>query len=131
VYVGEWNRVQIVAGGIAGAIAATAAEAVRSQRLLHYRFERRYLARLWKVPFEVVREFGLVTAFLLRRRRRGRFRELPFPAGRNDPSGRGRRGLVAVAATYSPNSYVVDIDCDAQVALVHELESQPEVSELS
>src|ERR671934_1271758 len=65
VYVGEWNRVQIVAGGIAAAIAATAAEAVRSQKLLHYRFERRYLAQLGKVPVQVLREFGLVTRFLL------------------------------------------------------------------
>ena len=81
--------------------------------------------------WQVVREFVLVTLFLgraLRRRRTpptGGFRTLAFPTGGPRPAERGRRAFAALAITYSPNSYVVDMDQDAHVVVVHTLSPVP------
>ena len=67
-------------------------------------------------------EFGLIAwALAVRRGMQGRFRTVALPVRGRDPAARGRRALLALAVTYSPNSYVVDVDEEEGVVLVHEL----------
>jgi multisubunit Na+/H+ antiporter MnhE subunit len=125
-YVGEWNGYEWIAGACGAAIAATAASVVHAQGLLRYRAELRWVRRSRKVLPQVFVDFGILTLALVQtavRRRpvRGRFFAREFRAGREDPEGRFRRGFVTAAATYSPNAYVLDIDCAEQTALVHDL----------
>jgi hypothetical protein len=109
-YEGERDRSEVIVGSAAAAIGATAATVAVDVALLRHRFELRVLARAAKVPWSVVREFGIVTWFLVRHPRGGgQFQRFEFPTGGNDPVGRARRAFTILVATYSPNSYVVDV----------------------
>lgn len=44
-----------------------------------------------------------------------------FPTGAKDPEGITWRAFVSVAASFSPNSYVIDIDPDTGNRLAHDL----------
>jgi multisubunit Na+/H+ antiporter MnhE subunit len=135
-YQGEYNRIEQIAAACAAAVAATVGVAVRRQERVGVRLELGWAARARSVPWQVVREFVLVTLFLgralLRRRTppTGGFRTLAFPTGGPRPAERGRRAFAALAITYSPNSYVVDMDQDTQVVVVHTLSPVPRGQEL-
>ena len=78
------------------------------------------------MPLIVVVDFGIVVwalvASLARREVvRGAFRAHDFPAGGDDPESAAVRAWVSVAATFSPNAYVVDLDPDHDLSLVHDL----------
>lgn len=123
-YVGAFDRVDVVAGILAAAVAATAAEVVRRQGLLRFRLEPQWVMSAWRVPFRIFWEFGLATvAFgrtLVRRRKpfRSGFETVPLPAAGDEP---GFRAWAAWAFTLSPNAYVVDVDRGARQTLVHAL----------
>jgi multisubunit Na+/H+ antiporter MnhE subunit len=130
-YQGEWNAVELYAAASAAALSVVVAFAVWGQALPAARVERRWLVRAGRIPWRVVREFGLITVFLVRQPRgEGEFRRLSFPAGGARPAERGRRAFVALATGYSPNSYVLDVDDDENVALVHVLSRVPEGQEM-
>lgn len=117
---GTVQAVELVAGLCAAAIGATGVEVVRSQGLLGFRVEWRWLRRGWKPLARVVPEFLLLMVALVRRPR-GRFRTLEFPAGGERAVDAGRRAFVVVAASLSPNRLVVDVDPETGGALVHDL----------
>ena len=130
-YQGEWNAIQIYAATAAAGLSLLVAFVLRRHVLPSVRVERRWLVRAVHIPWQVVREFGIVTLFLLRRRpREGEFRRLPFPAGGARPADRGRRAFIALATGYSPNSYVLDVDEDQGEVVVHVLERVPRGQEL-
>jgi multisubunit Na+/H+ antiporter MnhE subunit len=130
-YQGEWNAIQIYAAAAAAGLSLLVAFVLRRRVLPSVRVERRWLVRAVRIPWQVVREFGIVTLFLVRRRpREGEFRRLPFPAGGARPADRGRRVFIALATGYSPNSYVLDVDEEQGEALVHVLERVPRGQEL-
>ena len=134
-YQGEWNSIQLYAAASAGAVSATVAMLVRAYARPRVRFERRWLAHVARVPLDVLVEFVVVTRVLVRalaerRVPTGEFRAVPFPAGGSRPAERGRRALVTMAMGYSPNSYVVDIDEDQGLALVHLLSPVPRGEEV-
>jgi Na+/H+ ion antiporter subunit len=135
-YQGEYNKIEKIAAACAAAVAATVAVVVRRQERTDLRLEPRWLGRALRVPWQVVREFGIVTVFLARglARRRvpptGGFRTLAFPTGGARPAERGRRAFAALAMTYSANSYVVDMDEDEHAVVVHTLSPVPPGEEL-
>jgi multisubunit Na+/H+ antiporter MnhE subunit len=130
-YQGEWNAIQIYAAAAAAALSLLVAFVLRRHVLPATRVERRWLVRTARIPWQVVREFGIVTLFLVRRRpREGEFRRLPFPAGGARPADRGRRVFIALATGYSPNSYVLDVDEEQGEVLVHVLGRVPRGQEL-
>jgi multisubunit Na+/H+ antiporter MnhE subunit len=134
-YQGVWNPVELYAAAAAGAVSAGIAMLVRAYAAPRVRFERRWLVRTARVPLSVVAEFGVVTRVLVRalverRVPSGEFRAVPFPAGGSRPAERGRRALVTMAIGYSPNSYVVDIDQDQGLVLMHFLSPVPRGEEL-
>jgi multisubunit Na+/H+ antiporter MnhE subunit len=120
-YEGEWDTTEVIAGAAAAAIGATAATVAVEVALPRHRFELALLVRVAKVPWAVVHEFGMITAFLVRHPRGGgQFQryELSSP---NDPTGRARRAFIALIAALSPNSYILDIDPETGEVLAHTL----------
>jgi hypothetical protein len=118
--VGTVQDVERIAGLAAAAIGATAAEAVRSQGLLRYRVEARWLLRGTRQLLRVAPDFFRVLA-ALGRPPRGAFRTLPFPAGGQRDIDRGRRAWATLTASLAPNRLVVDLDPEQGEALVHDL----------
>jgi hypothetical protein len=74
------------------------------------------------VPQQIVVDFGIITVALVRsvfRRRvvRGEYRAHRFPAGK----GQSVRAWTTWAAQFSPNAYVIEIDAERELVLVHDL----------
>jgi hypothetical protein len=127
VLVGTNSGSELIAAGVAAFVAALLATALRRQRLLRFRFEARWLAKTLKVPWNVVRELGIVFwALALHlagvRHVSSRYRALPFPTGREDAVSAGRRAVASEADAISPNSFPVDMDCERKVVLRHDLD---------
>jgi len=118
--VGTIAHTELIAGLFAAAIGATAAEIVRSQGLLRYRVEWRWLRRTPAQVARVIPEFFLVLTTLIHPRR-GAFRTLEFPTGGERAVDRGRRAWAGLAASLAPNRVVVDVDEDTGLVLVHDL----------
>lgn len=122
---GEWDRQEWVAAAGAATIAASVAELARVRTGFAARVPLRAAADLPEVLLMVVVDFGVVVRALLaslarREVVRGSFRsrELSRPA---DAEGPGPRAWVALAASYSPNAYVVDLDRATRRVLLHDL----------
>jgi hypothetical protein len=122
---GEWDRQEWIAAAAAASVAATIGELARRYGRLRARVRPRVLAGAWTVPARLFVDFGILLWALgvsLARREvvRGRFVARPFPAGRGAEAV-GRRTWTAVAATFSPNAYVVGFDPDEKLVLLHDL----------
>ncbi|HET9184655.1 MAG TPA: hypothetical protein VFN82_00815 [Solirubrobacterales bacterium] len=116
---------QVVAGLLVAAVAATGSELVRRQQLARLRLRGGWLLRSWRPPANVPRDLWRLTVALARPARPGapaggRFRAIRFQAG-DDPEGRGREALAELAGSFSPNTYVVGLDRERGVLLVHQL----------
>lgn len=126
-WVGEWNAIEWEAAAVAGLVAAVAAVVVHRLGVLGFRVRAGWLAPVPGVLWQVVVDFGIlvrVLALTLARRRppRGVFRALPYDADRAGGGlADGRRAVDSLLATYSPNAYVVDVDPERGLALVHDL----------
>jgi hypothetical protein len=125
--VGTNAGIELVAGACAAALGAALAAGLRRRRLLAFRFEAPWLTKTLRVPWHVAREFTVVAwalALHLARVRpvRSTYRAFAFPAGRVDPVSRGRRALVTAADAVSPNTIPVDMDCERDLLLRHELD---------
>jgi multisubunit Na+/H+ antiporter MnhE subunit len=119
---GDWNRIEIIAAACGATVAATIAELGRSRAGVAPRIPLRWFARAWTVPHQIVVDFWIVTAALARSvlTRQvvcGEFRAHSFPAR----EGTGVRAWAAWAAQFSPNAYVVEIDAERELVLVHDL----------
>jgi multisubunit Na+/H+ antiporter MnhE subunit len=123
---GEWNAYEWVAGASAATVAATAGEVIRARAGRRARLSPRRLADVRLALPMVFVDFGIVMWALVRsvaRRRvvRGVFRAREYRAGGRDPTSVGRRAWVALLADYSPNAYIVDLDAERNVVLLHDL----------
>jgi multisubunit Na+/H+ antiporter MnhE subunit len=120
---------EVVLGLLAAAVAATAAEVVRDQDLVRFRLEPRWLRGLGRLPWQVLRDTWLLAEALWGQLRgrpvRGVFRVVPFPAEQDDARSAARRALVTGVVSLAPNTYVVGIEGDEGVVLVHQLVPEP------
>ena len=120
---------EVAAGLVAAAIAATAAELVRSQDLVRFRLDPRWLRGLTQLPWQVARDTWLLTAALWRhttgRPVHGTFRVVPFPREADDARSAARRALVTVVGSVAPNTVVVGIEGAEGELLVHQLVPEP------
>ena len=121
--VGTKAWLELVAGACAAVVGVIAAEVVRAQRLLGFRFHVRWLRDTGRPLARVLPDFVVLMLALVRRRRsRGAFRAVQFEPGGETPLGAGRRAFVTVAGSLAPNSLVVDIDRERNLVLVHEFD---------
>jgi hypothetical protein len=126
-HIGKWDRIDAVAGAVAAVVAATLAERARRAAGVHPRIVLGPFRRSLLMPLIVVADFGLVTyalAVSLNRRRvvRGRYLARDFAAGpKTTPEGAAHRAWTVLLSGYSPNAYVVDIDPEENVVLLHDL----------
>jgi hypothetical protein len=119
---GDWNRIEIIAAACGAAVAATIGEIARSRAGVEPRLPLVWVARAWSVPHQIFVDFWIVTVALARslvsrRIVRGEFRAHRFPA----KEGQGVRAWAVWAAQFSPNAYVVEVDAERELVLVHDL----------
>ena len=119
---GDWNRIQWIAAASAATVAATIGEIARARAGVAPRVPLRWLSRFWSVPHQVVIDFGIITlalvhSLLQRKIVRGEYRAHPFPAS----EGPGVRAWATWAGQFSPNAYVIEIDTERELVLVHDL----------
>jgi multisubunit Na+/H+ antiporter MnhE subunit len=128
-FVDTFAAAEVVLGLIAAAVATTAAELVRDQDLVRFRMEPRWLRGLGSLPWQVLRDTWLLAVALWGRLRgrpvRGVFRVVPFPVERDDARSAARRALVTGVVSLAPNTYVVGIEGDEGMMLVHQLVPGP------
>jgi hypothetical protein len=123
---GDWNRIEWIAAASAAAVAATLAELGRSAAGITFRVPVRQIGASWNVLPMVLVDFGIVMWALFASIARGRvvrgtFRVHEFEAHGETPFGASLRAWTTIAAGYSPNAFVVDIDPDRNLVLVHDL----------
>jgi multisubunit Na+/H+ antiporter MnhE subunit len=118
---------ELLAGAAAAALAALAAEVVSYQTATRYRIRAAWLLRALRLPGQVTSDtlavFGVLAQAIAGKAQppRGAFRELPVRYGDDTPLGVTRRVLLTGARSLTPNAFVVDIDKERDVMLVHEL----------
>jgi multisubunit Na+/H+ antiporter MnhE subunit len=118
---------EFVAGALAAAFAATGAELVRARGYAPFAPEFGWALMLLRLPREVVVDTWrmarlLVRHFLRGERVEGRFRIISFQCGsRDDPRAQARRAVAEWLGSLSPNTYVLEIDEQHHVAVVHQL----------
>lgn len=118
---------EMLAGAGFAALGAAALEAVRREGRLRFRPRPAWLALLLRLPLRVLADSALVFRTLgplLRGRQLGdRVRPVRFDAGASDDArSTARRALAVWLVSAAPNTIAVDLDLDADVLLVHELE---------
>ncbi len=120
--VGAMTRTDLVAGILAAMASATSVLVVRRLRLFDFRFRACWLLDARAVPWQLVRDSVVVAALV--RRPRSLWRARPFPAGGPDAASAGQRAFFAWAGSLGPNTVVVDVDRERDVALVHDLDAK-------
>jgi len=117
---------ELLAGAGAAALGATLAELALSQAGIRFRVRPRWLLAAFKLPGQVARDTVIVFAALARRLARGEeppsgFREIPIRFGDDSPEGVSRRVLMVGGYSVAPNTFVLGMDRDRQVMIVHQL----------
>jgi multisubunit Na+/H+ antiporter MnhE subunit len=113
--------------GIGVALIATAITSLTARALTeHARLRASMLRRLYRPLILLVGDSARVSWVLLkaiarRQPSRGRFRAVRYRATGDDREDVARRLLTQWGASLAPNRYVIGIDTDADVLLVHEL----------
>ena len=100
---------EFVAGALAAAFAATGAELVRSRGYAPFAPELAWSRGLLRLPREVVMDTWRMGMLLVRH------------FVRDDPRAQARRTVAEWLGCVSPNTYVIGIDEQHQVAVVHQL----------
>jgi hypothetical protein len=124
--VAEWTTVELVAATCVALPVAAAAELARAKNVGAVRVPLRWVGRAKSVPLTIVTDFGVITWALMRAGARGRrvegsFRVKPFTPDGTAGEAAGIRAWTTLAAGYSPNAYVIDIDPERGIVLLHDL----------
>ena len=127
---------ELIAGAAAAALAATGAELVRSRGYAPFAPDLAWSRGLSRLPKAVVMDTWRMAMLLVRHFVRGEpvdgsFRVVEFPVGPDaDPRAQAVRAVAAWLGCVSPNTYVLGVDEEHQVALLHQLihdETPPEL----
>jgi multisubunit Na+/H+ antiporter MnhE subunit len=113
-------------GILASAVAATAAVAVGEQRPFRFRPRAKWVLAAWRLPFDALRESGMVLARLPRQAARpgrsmGRFRVVHVSLPEDQDRAQTKAALLIAGGSVSPNMYVIEVDREAGTMLIHEL----------
>ncbi len=121
---------EVIAGAVAAALGASASTAVRAQRQVGSRFRTRWLGLAWRPFAQIAPDTWLLATVLWQRLVVGRevggsFRAVAFRASDKDRSGPARRALAEGFGSVAPNTYVIGIDHEHDLMLVHQLVATP------
>ena len=117
---------ELLAGAGASALAALAAELVTYQAAARFRMRVGWLVPALRLPGQVARDTVTVYAALWRRLARGEqppsaFLELPARFGDDSAEGATRRTLLIGGTSLAPNTFVLGLDADTDLMVVHRL----------
>ena len=120
------NTDELLAGAGAAALAALFAELVTYQAATRFGMRFRWLAPALSLPGQVVRDLGTVYAALWCRLTLGEqppsaFLEVPARYGDDTPEGVTRRTLLIGGTSVAPNTFVLGIDAERDVMVIHRL----------
>jgi hypothetical protein len=117
---------ELLAGTGAAALAALFVLWVGARAGVRLRVRARWLAPAARLPWDVLRDTGIVFAALWWRVARGeqpasRLRELPARYGGTDAESVTRRVLLVAGRSVAPNAFAVSLEPGRDVLVVHEL----------
>lgn len=113
---------ELVTGAVIATIAASLATLVRAQRRVVIRPRVGWLVGLWRPLARYPRDMWTLTRALARRHPvEGKLYALPFRPGSDDAHSAARRVLGPSAGSFAPNTFVVGLDPESGVLLVHQL----------
>jgi len=118
---------ELITGAACSLIAAAAVAAVEREGHIHFRIRPSWLLPLLKLPWRSLADSAIVFTALARGLTGGRMpygsvRAVRFDAGgERDPRDSSRRALAGWIGSFTPNGFVIGIDLDEDVMLVHEL----------
>lgn len=118
--------VELIVGAGAAVIAATTWAVAHTLLWPGYRIKLAVLADMLRLPWQITRDFAVVSALLFaaaRRRRRlsGSVRWAPFDTSADEASVRGSKMMTAVLQSAAPNTVLLGFDTERARMLVHEL----------
>ena len=118
---------ELVTGAVCAAVAALGVVLVKRETHVHFRLRAAWLAPLARLPWRTVADSAILFRALARQLAggpapRGSLRAVRFQAGgEHDPQASSRRALAGWLGSFAPNGFVVGIDLEEDVMLVHEL----------
>jgi multisubunit Na+/H+ antiporter MnhE subunit len=117
---------ELLVGALAASVAASVAIAMQRRGYIRFWPRARWARYVPNLVRDVVVDTGLLTVavwrkLVLRQPVRGETIRVPFHHGGDNGRDGARRALVNFAVSLTPNSYVVDIDPEADSLLVHRL----------
>lgn len=117
---------EVLAGTGAAALAALFVQRVSARAGVRFRVRARWLVPAARLPWDVLRDTGIVFAALWRRVARGEqpasaLREIPARYGGTDPESVTRRVLLVAGRSVAPNAFAVALEPGRDVLVVHEL----------
>lgn len=117
---------ELLAGAGAAALAAVFAELVTYQAATRFRMRIGWLGPALRLPGQVVGDTVIVYRALWRRLAHGEqppsaFLELPARFGDDTPEGVTRRTLLVGGTSLAPNTFVLGLDRERDVMVVHRL----------
>ena len=117
---------ELLAGAGAAALAAVFAELVTYQAATRFRMRIGWLGPALSLPGQVVGDTIIVYRALWRRLAHGEqppsaFLELPTRFGDDTPEGMTRRTLLVGGTSLAPNTFVLGLDRERDVMVVHRL----------
>ena len=123
---GVWVAEELAAATVFAALAATVAEVVRVQDARRFRPRLKWFLRAYRLPLSILSDCGVVFRALWRHLVKheeidGAFRAFQVPLAGEGGRASARRALLNAAISITPNTYVVGIDEDNEMVLVHQL----------
>lgn len=117
---------ELLAGAGAAALGAFLAEFALHQAATRFRMRIGWVIPALALPGQVVSDTAIVFAALWRRLARGEqppsgFRQVPVAYGSDTAEGETRRVLLVGGKSVAPNSFVLGLDAERDVMVIHQL----------
>lgn len=117
---------ELLAGAAVAAMAALFVELICHQSASRFRVRIEWLAALASVPADLAKDTALALNVLWRRIVQGiepesGFRVLPIPFGDDSPEAVTRRALLTAGRSITPNTFVVGLDQENDLMVIHQL----------
>lgn len=116
---------ELLAGAGAAALGALLAEFATNQAASQVRIRIEWVVPALSLPWQAIRDTGLIFMALARlasgQEPRSGFREEPVRFGPDTAEGRTRRSLLIGGRSVAPTRFVLGLDRDRDVMVIHEL----------